>query len=256
MLCVQAGISLCLAERAPGAWQWNLPWGNTLLRSLPKLPIASASTFSWTNENNKLLCRGTCNMCLLLWKNLDRSLKESKIGYCLGYLLENNVSLSKKTQDCWVYLNLVVGFFWWKQKWNKTTYRLWIKMLATFGGNLWIKLFWYLLLLRKTWINFSVLDFFAYLNGKGSKCHSTSREQNCRGRKGFHKLTQKTGVHLETPNYFFWFLLFTVLMSFHIKTPKWWRYSMTLMPYERGAQGFRRENYGSAFFLAEPFCSP
>lgn len=121
LLCVQAGISLCLAERAPGAWQWNFPWGNTLLHSLPKLSIASASTFSVTNENNKLSCRGTCNMCLLLWKNLDRGLKESEIEYCLGYLLENNVSLSKGTQDCWIYLNLVMGFFWWKQKCNKTT---------------------------------------------------------------------------------------------------------------------------------------
>lgn len=39
-------------------------------------------------------------MCLLLWKNLHRGLKESKIGYCLKHLLENNVSLSKGTQDC------------------------------------------------------------------------------------------------------------------------------------------------------------
>lgn len=44
----------------------KLPWGNTVLHSLPKLSIASASTFSFTNENNKLSCRDTCNMCLLL----------------------------------------------------------------------------------------------------------------------------------------------------------------------------------------------
>lgn len=129
-------------------------------------------------------------------------------------------------------------------------------MLATFGRNLWIKLFWYLLLLRKTWIHFSMLDFFEYLNGKGSKCHSTSMEQNCRGRKGFSQAESKDWCPAWGSQFFFWFLLFTVLMSFHIKTPKWWHYSMTLMPYERKAQGFRRENDGSAFFLAEPFCSP
>lgn len=132
-------------------------------------------------------------------------------------------------------------------------------MLATFGGNLWIKLFWYLELLRKTWIHFSVLDFFEYLNGKGNKCRSTSMEQNCRGRKGFSQSDLKDLCPAWGSQLLFVTSPFYSTHEFPYQDPKLMTLQHILyehMPYEKKAQKFRRENDGSAFFLAEPFFSP
>lgn len=51
-----------LGREGLGGLTMKLPWGNALLHLLPKLSIASASTFSFTNENNKLSCGDTCNV--------------------------------------------------------------------------------------------------------------------------------------------------------------------------------------------------
>lgn len=129
-------------------------------------------------------------------------------------------------------------------------------MLATFGGNLWIKLFWYLELLRKTWIHFSVLDFFEYLNGKGISATLLPWNRTAEEGKDFHNLTWKTYVQLEAPNCFLWLLLFTVLMSSHIKTPNSWHYSifhMNICHMRRKHKNLEGRMMGLPFSLQNPF---
>lgn len=86
-------------------------------------------------------------------------------------------------------------------------------------------------------------------------------EQECRGREGFSQAGSKDRCPAWGSQFFLCFLLVTTFMCFHIKTPNWWNFSVTLMPYERKAQLGRAhrtggENDRSAFFLAQPFRGP
>lgn len=73
------------------------------------MSIASASAFSFTNENNKLSQRETCNMCLLLGKNVDRGLKESKIRFCLWYLVRKKWQFKEESSESLRILELDFG---------------------------------------------------------------------------------------------------------------------------------------------------
>lgn len=69
------------------------------MHSLPQISIASANAFSFTNENNKLSRRETCNVCLLLGKNVERGLKESKIRFCLWYLVQKKWQFKEENSE-------------------------------------------------------------------------------------------------------------------------------------------------------------
>lgn len=70
------------------------------------MSIASASAFSFTNENNKLSQRETCNMCLLQGKNVDRGSKESKIRF---YLVQKKWQLKEENSESLRILELGLG---------------------------------------------------------------------------------------------------------------------------------------------------